>query len=457
MRLAVASTIGVCALLGACAGSKGLPERSAPRADAVASGIFEEVKLPAGFQQVMSDVGPVFADDSGRTLYAWRMAGAWCKDAHDPLPEGADARLVMYAEKAPTCAQQWPPVVASEDAKPIADWSVVTRPDGVKQWAYKSQPLHYSYKDRLAGDVNGLTGVFQVPTLKAAFTPAAPPLKLPPGIESAWYAGVGLVATTTAGHTLYTMEQTDQCKDAKDQDSRCSVDETKWPTLAAGNMAHWSHGPWSVLTQPDNTKVWGFQGRPLHTFSGDDLANSYNGAGVVEQARIVVLKGVAARAPKGVTVNRIVVGPAYADEHGSTLYTFNCQNYTPAAGSGATVPFLLCDNWSDDPALAEQFCEARDKCAERWQPFVAPASATARGGTWSIAVIPDPVKYPLRWKPVDSAEANSPGAIKVWTYEGRPLYTFAGDRGPGDWKGHLFLRLGGPMWSAALAGTNDTG
>ena len=53
------------------------------------------------------------------------------------------------------CATNWPPLVASADDKASGDWSVVTRDDGAKQWAYKSKPLYTWAKDMKAGDTTG--------------------------------------------------------------------------------------------------------------------------------------------------------------------------------------------------------------------------------------------------------------------------------------------------------------
>src|ERR1700691_5875700 len=39
------------------------------------------------------------------------------------------------------CATNWPPLTAAADAKPSGDWSIITRSDGGKQWAYKGKPL----------------------------------------------------------------------------------------------------------------------------------------------------------------------------------------------------------------------------------------------------------------------------------------------------------------------------
>src|SRR5689334_14331231 len=38
------------------------------------------------------------------------------------------------------CAQNWPPLMAAAGAAASGDWSVVTRDDGAKQWAYKGKP-----------------------------------------------------------------------------------------------------------------------------------------------------------------------------------------------------------------------------------------------------------------------------------------------------------------------------
>lgn len=53
------------------------------------------------------------------------------------------------------CAALWPPVMATGDAKASGDWSVVTRDDGGKQWAYKGKPVYLWSKDTKAGDKTG--------------------------------------------------------------------------------------------------------------------------------------------------------------------------------------------------------------------------------------------------------------------------------------------------------------
>ncbi|WP_368644543.1 hypothetical protein ABRY95_05970 [Castellaniella ginsengisoli] len=53
------------------------------------------------------------------------------------------------------CAANWPPLMASGEAAATGDWSLVTRDDGGKQWAYKGRPLYYWAKDAKPGDKTG--------------------------------------------------------------------------------------------------------------------------------------------------------------------------------------------------------------------------------------------------------------------------------------------------------------
>ena len=53
------------------------------------------------------------------------------------------------------CATNWPPLMAGASDGSSGDWSVVTRDDGSKQWAYKGKPLYYWVKDQKAGDRTG--------------------------------------------------------------------------------------------------------------------------------------------------------------------------------------------------------------------------------------------------------------------------------------------------------------
>ena len=53
------------------------------------------------------------------------------------------------------CATNWPPLAAQASDAAAGDWTIVTRDDGSKQWAYKGRPLYTFAKDAKAGDATG--------------------------------------------------------------------------------------------------------------------------------------------------------------------------------------------------------------------------------------------------------------------------------------------------------------
>ena len=53
------------------------------------------------------------------------------------------------------CAANWPPVMAQDSDKASGDYSIVTRDDGKKQWAFKGKPLYLWAKDQKPGDKTG--------------------------------------------------------------------------------------------------------------------------------------------------------------------------------------------------------------------------------------------------------------------------------------------------------------
>jgi len=81
----------------------------------------------------------VMIDGAGMTLYTF-----------DKDPAGAG----KSACNGP-CANNWPAFAAGPDDKPSGDWTIVTRNDGSKQWAFKGRPLYTFIKDQKPGDKAG--------------------------------------------------------------------------------------------------------------------------------------------------------------------------------------------------------------------------------------------------------------------------------------------------------------
>jgi predicted lipoprotein with Yx(FWY)xxD motif len=83
--------------------------------------------------------GGVLTNPAGMTLYTFD------KDVAD------SGKSVCNGE----CAAKWPPLAASASDTGSGAYTVITRDDGSKQWAYKGKPLYLWFKDQRPGDMTG--------------------------------------------------------------------------------------------------------------------------------------------------------------------------------------------------------------------------------------------------------------------------------------------------------------
>ena len=81
--------------------------------------------------------GKVLTNDKGLTLYVFDKDSGGKSACNGP------------------CAGNWPPLMAAADAMQMGDYSVITRDDGSKQWAYKGHPLYTWKDDKKQGDITG--------------------------------------------------------------------------------------------------------------------------------------------------------------------------------------------------------------------------------------------------------------------------------------------------------------
>src|SRR4051812_4317249 len=81
-----------------------------------------------------SPPGPRFADTKGMALYVFDRDG-------EPNKSSC----------AGPCATAWPPIISAANTGAQGDWSLVTRTDGTKQWAYRGRPLYRYAKEIRAG------------------------------------------------------------------------------------------------------------------------------------------------------------------------------------------------------------------------------------------------------------------------------------------------------------------
>jgi len=64
------------------------------------------------------------------------------------------------------CAENWPALMASGDAKTSGRWTVLARDDGKMMWAYKGKPLYTWKNDKAPGDTtgDGVNGTWHIAT-----------------------------------------------------------------------------------------------------------------------------------------------------------------------------------------------------------------------------------------------------------------------------------------------------
>ena len=70
--------------------------------------------------------------------------GAFRSPDGEPLYTYRNDTMVGMSHCFGACAVAWPPLLASPQPQPGRDWTLVTREDGAKQWAYHDKPLYIS-------------------------------------------------------------------------------------------------------------------------------------------------------------------------------------------------------------------------------------------------------------------------------------------------------------------------
>ncbi|WER47778.1 hypothetical protein CupriaWKF_15840 [Cupriavidus sp. WKF15] len=81
----------------------------------------------------------VLTDPQGLTLYTFDRD---TKDSGKSACNGA-------------CANNWPPLMAAPGTSASGSYTIITRDDGNKQWAYRGMPLYRFAKDAKSGDRGG--------------------------------------------------------------------------------------------------------------------------------------------------------------------------------------------------------------------------------------------------------------------------------------------------------------
>lgn len=351
------------------------------------------------------NVSKVF--DSTQDQFLWRRLGdAEGKPLYTFDADTTPNQSTCLAE----CAQQFPPVVALRDARSYSDWSIVTRADGVKQWAYQGKPLHrYSGEDPQGQPYSGSTASLTAedpdwydPSSKfyspqsgwrrVAFSPEKT-MQAPPGLELQSLAvanGFGFV-DAASGMTVYAL-------------AASAKPSSQWVMVQAPALAK-PIGEFSIAKAEDRTPQWLYKGKRLYTFKGDYAAGDVNGIFAGKEAQ-------AALAYRNFLPESLVIallqgrGPMMVTQEGKSVYTqarYNLQYGGRQTRIGYTIPY------NEAKAVGTRGCV--QQCTGTWKPVLTPKNAQA-SGYWEVATRAD--------------------GSKQWAYKGSPLYTYVQDKESGD-------------------------
>lgn len=385
---------------------------------------FEPVPMPPGFQIVVTEQeGPVFADPRGHTLYQWpvrqlrngpvgeRKGQASCDKTiykvnaglMSPYPGGFELPEVATRR---SCLDLWPAVTAPTDAKPVGKWTVVERLDGIRQWAYDGYPLYTSVLDDRPGQANG--GHSQTPGEVGVRRPVEAPSMVPPqfSVETTL---VGRMLRTRTNFSIYASRQ-----DAPDK-SRCTGDcLTQWEPIRAPAYAK-PRGEFGIIERSPGILQWTFRKQPLYVHVGEPVAKMYGGD---EPGWYNVYEQYTPAPPRDFTVQVSPTGLVLGDRNGKTVYIYNCAD--------DALDQQLCDHPDSPQVYRFTVCGGGDpkRCLERFPYVLVSSGASSNSLLWTTLWID-----PMTGKRATSGQR---GALQVWAYRGRPVYTHYRDKAPGD-------------------------
>lgn len=388
---------------------------------------YVRVPMPPGIRVEMTELdGPVFADAKGHTLYRWPFANQRVGNVGDPKGESTctDTKTTTNTgymspypagltlpdlDQRPTCTQAYPPVLAPGNAKPVGKWTVITRKDGKKQWAYDGFALYTSSLDKRPGDVLGGDSYEHRGDDPAMRVTAQPPPDLPPGFN---------VATDRTGRMLLDSRKFSVYASDADGENQSNCDavcaKTRLPMLAPESAR--PHGDWTIFERSPGIRQWAFRKKPLYRYTPDTYSFSREGSDEAGWHNVYTQRS--PPPPAGFTEQNTPSGIVVADAQGKTVYTYNC-------GDDA-MDQLGCDHPTETQVYRLAMCGAGDaeRCLKTFPYVPAATGATSNSRVWSIVEI-DPTTGRF-------ARPGLSGAMRVWAFRDRPVYTYAGDQRPGD-------------------------
>ena len=228
-----------------------------------------------GIADARTTSGYVLVNYLGSVAYAYNGNGA------EPKTECATS----------VCSTRWEPLQAPKLAQPIGDFTLVSRPDGVRQWAYKGKALFSFSGDLMPGDIFGtaFSKDFEPAVIARNFTPSAASISFDPAR--------GPIVTTKDGFTLYRLDTSFHTPDGHGLpgsqpgsskvgfamgtaacDANCL--KTWKPFLAGPNDVPSAH--WSIMVREDGRRQWAYKGFALYRYPGDKNPGERSGSDIYE-------------------------------------------------------------------------------------------------------------------------------------------------------------------------------
>ena len=402
--------------------------------------------MPPGIQVIQTELeGPVFADASGRTIYVWplnavrngdlgdRKGDPNCGDKVERLSSGLQSPYpggleMPEADIRPSCLAIWPGVWATAADKDVGKFTVITRKDGRRQWAYEGYALYTSVLDRKPGDVLGGTKRTMGGDARSTGVirqPAAPPTNIPPQFAVTMADSGRMLVLAANDGSVYVSDKDTATK--SNCDAACRQEFQ--PVLAPEHVR--PQGEWAIIENSPGAKQWTFRGKPLYTRAADRIPHSLEGGDIPGWSNVWTQR--APRPPAEFTRHLNRVGTVLADANGRTIYVYACNDDAPDQQD--------CSHPSQPQAyrLAVSGKGDQQRALKNFPYVLAGANATSPSALWTIRHV-DPATG--RW-----VEPSHPGAQRVWAYRDRPVYLCARDKKPGDiecdsWGENFGLRNG---------------
>jgi predicted lipoprotein with Yx(FWY)xxD motif len=383
--------------------------------------------------------GPVFATADGKTLYTWPLSGLRNGQAGDrrnsglatcdgtiykettgflsPYPGGF---LLPEPENRKSCEALWPPFLAPADAKPVGKWTIVKRTNGESQWAFDGYPVYTSSKDHKKGDVLGGSVSLVGGEMGAVREPVGPTADIPPDLRLAVFR-TGRMLVTHKGFSVYVYD-----KDAPGKSNCTGACLETWAPVIAPEMAK-AEGNWTVIERSPGVGQWAHRGQPLYTNVNDVEPRRVIGTDIPGWHNVYTQRALAP--PSDFTVQDADLGQVLADSKGKTIYYYSCnddamdQQSCDSPDAPQVYRLAICGNF--DPKV----------CNETFPYVQAQPGEKADSALWSVISI-DANSGKL-------AQAGQAGALQVWAYRERPVYTYGGDTHPGSVDGDNFGEFNG--------------